>query len=489
MKLAMSKYIPLITALVIVAHTLFLKSANLTSANYLSTLLISSVISIPFFLSAYFSAASEGFKRYFILLTGFIFYPLLMLTLQDSLNGLVKHVLSVDEFVIFFACYFFANIRDWLLGLRLIQASKQITNSVTLFNVILLMLVLGSFLIAFILSADPQFSEVTSYGFTVNIEAGDISASHFFSLLLQCLFLSSLLIGIYYINSRYLIRYMLSRHGVYIFLCSVIICTLVLTPIVFSLILLLPITNVEPYALLSEPLSIYHKNNYKIVMATFLVFTPLILLFEKQKQTKEIKQLSQEKKLSEMMMLQQQVNPHFLFNTLNNIYAQSLSHSNKTPKLISRLANMLRHTVYEGQKNIVSLSDEIQFLKNFIELQKLRARDNLTLKVSWPENQDSSLVIAPLLLIIIIENAFKHSIEKTSGNCAITINLSIDNNQLNLTCENTFIDCIDVKNKASGLGLSNLQKRLNIIYPNQHELIFAKFDGSWKVTLTIELTR
>ncbi|WP_299084026.1 sensor histidine kinase [uncultured Paraglaciecola sp.] len=489
MKLAISKYVPLITALVIVAHILFFKSGNLTTGSYLSSLLSSCLISIPFFLSAYFSDVTKGFNRYFVLMAGFIFYPLLMLALQDSLVGIVNYVWSVDEFAIFFACYFFANIRDWLLRLRLIQASKKMTNSVTLFNVMLFMLISGSFLIAFILSADPQFTEVTRFGFTLNIDAGVISASHFFSLLLQCLFLSSLLIGIYYINSRYLIKYMLSRHGVYIFLCSVIICTIMLTPIVFSLISFLPIANVEHNALLSETLSIYHKNNYQMVLVTFLVFTPLILLFEKQKQTQEINELSQQKKLSEMMMLQQQVNPHFLFNTLNNIYAQSLSNSNKTPKLISRLANMLRHTVYEGQKSHVSLSDEIQFLKNFIELQKLRARDNLTLKVSWPENQDSSLVIAPLLLIIIIENAFKHSIEKTSGNCAIAINLSIDKNQLNLTCENTFVDCIDVKNKASGLGLSNLQKRLNIIYPDNHQLKYGKFDECWKVTLTLELTR
>ena len=150
---------------------------------------------------------------------------------------------------------------------------------------------------------------------------------------------------------------------------------------------------------------------------------------------------------------------------------------------------MLRYTVYDGQKNKVSLSEEIQYLNDFIALQTLRAKDNLHLKVIWPEEVDESLSISPLLLIIIIENAFKHSIERTTQDCSIVFELKIENNRLTLCCENTLVENEKSKLDKGGLGLENLKRRLDLVYPQYHKLTYGNQGTNWRVELSIELAK
>ena len=161
------------------------------------------------------------------------------------------------------------------------------------------------------------------------------------------------------------------------------------------------------------------------------VSTPIILAFERQQQHNKLNVIAKQQTETELTLLQQQINPHFLFNTLNNLYALTLTKSDNAPQLVMQLANLLRYTVYEGQKQQVFLTQEINYLKDFIELQQIRSGDKCQFNLVWPSNP-GKLKIAPLLLIIILENAIKHGVEPTSQQTEISFELSVSSNTLTL---------------------------------------------------------
>ena len=489
MRLATNSYVPLFAALLIVAHTLFLKSGESSSVAYAHSFIVALITSLPLFLTVYIGQNFKGLKQALIWSMGFIAYPLVATYIYKFEGVTHKFAFSVDEFLIFILLYLFANIHPLWQGAFFSKASERFKSNVTLSHVIIAALVTLSFVSAFIFSSDPVISDMTENKVTINVDTAIISITLFFQLLIQFLAVSALIWAVYYLTSRVLVNEILSKFGVYTFLCTVTICLIVVTPLIYSILFLLPVSSNELLLFVGDRGDIFHKTNYQTVLLAFAIFTPLVLLFEKHQKEQQFQQLAEEKNTSELKLLQQQVNPHFLFNTLNNIYAHSLSGSDKTPKLISRLSNMLRYTVYDGQKNKVSLSEEIQYLNDFIALQTLRAKDNLHLKVIWPEEVDESLSISPLLLIIIIENAFKHSIERTTQDCSIVFELKIENNRLTLCCENTLVENEKSKLDKGGLGLENLKRRLDLVYPQYHKLTYGNQGTNWRVELSIELAK
>ena len=202
-------------------------------------------------------------------------------------------------------------------------------------------------------------------------------------------------------------------------------------------------------------------------------------------QWKLMKQLQNERTDAELMHLKSQVNPHFLFNTLNNLYGLALEKSEQTPGLILKLSDMLRYTIYQGKKVQVPLKDEINYLHDFIELQQIRYHKPVNITFTH-EIVDDDLAISPLLLLILVENAYKHGVEKLTDEAFIFIKLEAKEHNMIFEIENNFDEC--EQNIPTGIGLLNLTQRLKLIYPDSHQLDITSENGVYSVRLEIQLT-
>ncbi|PTM02256.1 MAG: hypothetical protein DA407_15310 [Bacteroidetes bacterium] len=235
--------------------------------------------------------------------------------------------------------------------------------------------------------------------------------------------------------------------------------------------------------LFSSDLETYLKIKDDIHLLFLLVPTPLILglclwIYEQWKWAKAIKA---DQAKTELSLLKTQINPHFFFNTLNNLYALTIKNSKQAPEVILKLSDMMRYTIYEGKKETVKLGDEIEYLNNYIELHKIRYKK--TVEITFKSEIDTSLTIAPLLYIILLENAFKHGIETLTENAFIHINLYENKDFICFNIENNF-DPKEIS-EAKGIGLTNLKRRLTLIYPKKHELVSFQENNTYKVTLKI----
>jgi LytS/YehU family sensor histidine kinase len=213
-----------------------------------------------------------------------------------------------------------------------------------------------------------------------------------------------------------------------------------------------------------------------------LISLPILLAVQWSRQNTRIVLLEKEKANAELDLLKQQLNPHFFFNTLNNLYALSLQNSKKTPEVILQLADLMRYVIYKASKPFVQITDEVQYLQDYLQLQSIRLKEKFELRFEV-DIADEKFKIAPLLLIVFIENAFKHGIEPFSGNAILHVLLKSDNCKLYFTCENSFEP--EAESQA-GIGLDNLQKRLNLLYPGKHQLQIKKENTIFKAELELE---
>jgi len=193
-------------------------------------------------------------------------------------------------------------------------------------------------------------------------------------------------------------------------------------------------------------------------------------------------QHEREKVAIELKTLKAQLNPHFLFNTLNNIYVLSLDNSPKTPKSIEKLSKILDHVLYRCNNKYVSLSSEIELLENYIELEKLRYDDRLQINFNNHIEQDGE--IAPLILLSLVENAFKHGAGEDSGSPKIDIDVYNTNTQLKFVISNTVATETN-QIERTPIGLKNIKKQLNLIYKNRFELQIDSSSKIFKVTVKI----
>jgi len=196
-----------------------------------------------------------------------------------------------------------------------------------------------------------------------------------------------------------------------------------------------------------------------------------------------------EQSQSELKFLQSQLSPHFLFNTLNNIYGISLSQHEKVPGLLLKLSSLLRYSVYDVKELFVPLKNELAYIKDYLEFEKLRIGDKLVLSVSIEESTFSNYKIAPLLLIVFIENAFKHSRNTTERKIYIDIALKTWGNSILFSVKNS-VDANTTKNSfvetGSGFGLVNVTKRLEILYKNGYDLEIQNKEGWYNVMLQLK---
>jgi len=191
---------------------------------------------------------------------------------------------------------------------------------------------------------------------------------------------------------------------------------------------------------------------------------------------------------SELGILQSQLSPHFLFNTLNNLYGISISQHEKIPPLLLKLSDLLRYSVYESKELLVPLKDEITYIRNYIEFEKLRIGERLTLNTDLDSVADHQVKIAPMLFIVFIENAFKHSKNTPEEKIFIDISLRVNNDSVLFSVKNSYHKAIDNHNiqlKNSGLGLENVTKRLELQYP--HKYILKTEDDGEIYSINLEL--
>lgn len=202
-----------------------------------------------------------------------------------------------------------------------------------------------------------------------------------------------------------------------------------------------------------------------------------------QKEHAEKEKLQRE---TELKYLKEQVNPHFLFNSLNSIYALSRQQSPETPELVMQLSELMRYQLESSKKDAVLLKEELEFIENYLLLEEKRLSKRC--KVEFLIKGDvKGLKIAPMLLIPFVENAIKHGARSTNENSTIDITVSIKKAQLNLIIDNSK-PSKNIVSERKGLGLENVKRRLNLLYPNSYKLKIDDKANSFHVNLTIDLT-
>jgi two-component system LytT family sensor kinase len=201
---------------------------------------------------------------------------------------------------------------------------------------------------------------------------------------------------------------------------------------------------------------------------------------------KERKEIQTQKLSAELSLLKQQINPHFFFNTLNSIYSLASRKSEKTPEAIIKLSELMRYIIYESDKEFVPLRKELEYISNYVQLQRLRIKDEVEVLFTTA-GEFNDIMIEPMLLLPFIENAFKHGIDYSqSGKILISVSVSISN--LLLVVENPSIKKQkSMIEESSGKGLANSRKRLELLYPDQHELIISDGNDSFRIELKLNL--
>jgi LytS/YehU family sensor histidine kinase len=259
---------------------------------------------------------------------------------------------------------------------------------------------------------------------------------------------------------------------------------LVLAVVPLVIVFLVVITSEKDSVVLFENYN--PKVSISILSFYFLLYLVLISfgIYWLITQILSIIKLKNENGKTELLHLQNQVNPHFFFNMLNNLYGWVGRDQKKAQELILKLSDMMRYSIYEGQKNFVTIAEEVAYLKNYIDLHTMRYHKKIN--VNFETNlDDEQLKIIPLLYIMLLENAFKHGVESLRENAFVNIKLSSDNNIVSFEVENNYDS--DLVHQSLGIGIKNLRRRLELVYPKKHEFSVSKNDTIYKTQLILKL--
>lgn len=220
---------------------------------------------------------------------------------------------------------------------------------------------------------------------------------------------------------------------------------------------------------------------FSFILAT--VVESVNFAMEKEKETIQNKN---EQLQTELKLLKSQINPHFLFNALNNIYSLSVTNSPKTQQSISHLSNMLRYVLYDCEQHLVSIHKEVSYIENYIKLFSLKSSKPLAITTNI-SLENNSVQLSPMLFIPFIENAFKHSSIEKEKDSFIDIYLTATTATVHFSIQNSFPNSPKEKDMVGGIGLENVKKRLAILYPEKHQLYINTTNGVFDVNLTLKL--
>lgn len=253
--------------------------------------------------------------------------------------------------------------------------------------------------------------------------------------------------------------------------------------------------GVYNYFAFSSPLNFEFDLMRRIVLVDQATTLPIIagialmikLIKRWWQKFKETEQLAREKIKAELQLLKAQVHPHFLFNTLNNIYFFTLSGSAKAPDMIKKLSGLLHYILNECNQSLVPLEKEILMIRDYMELEKIRYGEHMNMTIELPDSCNNKM-IAPLLLIPFVENSFKHGTSKMLTESFLKLSMKIDDDQLLFLIGNSKPAVnSNAPNKQGNIGLKNVKKRLALLYPGDHELIIRTEPEAHTVELKIQL--
>lgn len=226
----------------------------------------------------------------------------------------------------------------------------------------------------------------------------------------------------------------------------------------------------------------------------FMTIMPLVVsslisrAIQVRKQREESLELKNKMLEAETKALKAQINPHFLFNALNNIYALAQMKSDKTPDAVLHLSDILRYVTYDSNQNLVDLKDEIKTIESYIQLQALKDDNQSNIRIEI-DRTNGHYKIAPLLLIPFIENSFKHSNHSNKLSGWIQLSINAQDNKIVLVVANSLgTETVKHDGKTHGLGLENVRKRLALIYPDRHQLTIKTDKEKYQVELQISLS-
>lgn len=224
----------------------------------------------------------------------------------------------------------------------------------------------------------------------------------------------------------------------------------------------------------------------KDFIGLFWVFTQptfFLLPFLWYEKNLKLSVAKEQKNIAELTALKNQLNPHFLFNTLNNLYSLALEKSDKTPEVIERLSDILDYILYRCKDKYVLLEKEIELIENYLALEKVRYGKRVDIK--FTHNIKPETKIAPLILLTFIENAFKHGVKQELKQAKITIDLTTEKNTINFKIENTK-PLTKMVSEQETLGLKNVKKQLELLYSETHLLTILDENDTFLVTLTLK---
>lgn len=289
---------------------------------------------------------------------------------------------------------------------------------------------------------------------------------------------------IVYYNLQYLIPKYLAKNHFFKWLGILVLLAILLTPI--KTFVLYVLFSDSP----QKQLDIAHSQHYQFLFMFLVAGVSTVgkIFNDWLRTTREMQELATKTMQSELKFLKTQINPHFLFNTLNNIYALSLKKSDKTPETVIKLSEMMRYMLYECNEKRVLLANEIKYIKNYIDLESLRQAKNVEI-IFEIEGEVSSQKIAPLIFTPFLENAFKHGISNHLTKGYIKIKLHVEAFSIVFTMENSKPDLFlqQKSTRNGGIGLKNLRRRLELIYPNNYNLTIKDQPNSYLVELSLDL--
>lgn len=284
--------------------------------------------------------------------------------------------------------------------------------------------------------------------------------------------------GSFYLNYAYLVPQVLPRYSLVRFLCINLLAAAMMVAIVATLeAVLLPPGNLAQRIFRGDFSPLLAKTGNYIVFALFGLFTRLSVdWFRKLRRDKD---KENEHLKSELAVLKAQINPHFLFNSLNNLYALSLRQAPETPAVILRISEMMRYLLYEANAEMVPLEKEVDMIRTYVGMHEMRSKSGDGIKFETSANLGAAM-IQPLLLLPVVENVFKH------GTSPVTVTIALEGSMLRVHTENKLRGANP--EVPGGLGIANLRRRLALLYPGAHQLDLQQGQDSFTADLSIQLT-
>jgi two-component system, LytTR family, sensor kinase len=236
-----------------------------------------------------------------------------------------------------------------------------------------------------------------------------------------------------------------------------------------------------PYIFL--PKLIIEGVNIYLIVGLYSMFYFIKAWYEEQRLAHA---LMQEKAEAELSLLKSQIHPHFIFNTLNNIYSYAIQKNSKTPDLIYRLSSFLSYNIYDSKSDSIPLTKELEYIRSYIELEKIRYGDRLDVSINI-FNSINQFNISPLLLLPVVENCFKHGFKSMINKCWIRIDISVQQDWLTIKIENSVgSDQNGNDHYRNGIGLENVRRRMDIVYRDGYEFKTSLLAGSFFCVLKIK---